>query len=1240
MHRLSSIILLLGLTVKLFSQSPHGAQFKVNCADCHSSAGWDIPYNAWDRTGPIFSKTTGWQIGWDTARFSHTKTDFPLTGQHVRVDCRDCHQSMVFSQANSDCVSCHTDMHNGTVGKDCARCHNTENWLVDNISEIHHDNGFPLLGPHALAACTDCHKSESALRFDPIGNECVNCHLADFAATSSPNHQGAGFSTNCVDCHDVTRFDWNTDRVNHDFFPLTKGHDISDCAKCHTAGSYSNTPSDCISCHKTDYQSAVNPNHQSANFSQNCIECHTTDPDWMPATFAQHDAEFFPIYSGGHKGAWNKCADCHTNPSNFAEYTCVTCHVNPETNNQHSGVNGYSYNSPACLACHPTGNKTDVFDHNNTAFPLTGAHLTTDCAACHTSGYAGTPKDCAACHTTDYNQSANPNHSALAIPTDCAGCHTTSGWEPATFAIHNNYYTLNGAHAAIAGDCAKCHNGNYNNTPNTCAGCHTPDYNQTTNPNHAAAQFPMDCATCHNETAWVPSTFDHNSFYPLTGAHAAIANNCDACHNGNYTNTPNTCAGCHTPDYNQSANPNHVSLNIPTNCESCHTTTGWEPATFAIHNSYYPLSGAHAAIAGDCAACHNGNYINTPNTCAGCHIADYNQTTSPSHASAQFPKDCATCHSETAWIPSTFDHSTFYPLTGAHATIAYNCQLCHNGNYTNTPNTCEGCHTPDYNQSANPNHSTLAIPTDCAGCHTTAGWAPASFAIHNNYYPLNGAHATIANDCAACHNGNYNNTPNTCAGCHTSDYNQTTNPNHTAAQFPTDCAGCHSETAWVPATFDHDGQYFPIYSGKHQGQWDQCVDCHTNPSNFAEFTCTTCHANPETNNQHNGVNGYSYNSPACLACHPTGDATNGFDHNNTAFPLTGAHLTADCIDCHASGYAGTPTDCAACHTTNYNQSSNPNHVTLAIPTNCANCHTTSGWAPATFAIHDNYYPLTGAHATIANDCNACHNGNYTNTPNTCAGCHTPDYNQSTNPNHVTLAIPTDCESCHTPAGWAPATFAIHNNYYPLNGAHAAIANDCAACHNGNYNNTPNTCAGCHMPDYNQTTNPNHVTQQFPTNCAECHSETAWVPSTFNHDNYYPLVGAHAAIANNCNICHNGNYVNTPNTCIGCHQADYNQTNNPNHTSAGFPTTCQDCHSQTAWIPANFDHDGMYFPIYSGSHENVWDQCTDCHISPGNYAVFSCTVCHTNPQTNNQHQGVNGYQYSSPACYACHPDGTH
>ena len=219
----------------------------------------------------------------------------------------------------------------------------------------------------------------------------------------------------------------------------------------------------------------------------------------------------------------------------------------------------------------------------------------------------------------------------------------------------------------------------------------------------------------------------------------------------------------------------------------------------------------------------------------------------------------------------------------------------------------------DFDLSTNPDHNDLGLSTDCVSCHTTApDWNPATFANHNDFYVLNGAHATIANDCASCHNGDYTNTPTTCVGCHQGDYDQTTDPSHTALSFSTDCTMCHSENSWTPATFDHDGQYFPIYSGAHEGEWTACVDCHTTPGNFSEFTCITCHVSAETQEQHNGVAGYTYNSTACLACHPTGNADEAFDHNSTAFPLTGAHNTVDCFSCHTNGFEGTPTEVLVC----------------------------------------------------------------------------------------------------------------------------------------------------------------------------------------------------------------------------------------------------------------------------------------------------------------------------------------
>lgn len=721
MRKLSSLVLSLVFSISLFSQSsPHGADFKTNCMDCHN--------------------TTGWKLDIKTLVFNHSTTKFPLIGQHQAVNCLLCHKSLEFARAGRECVSCHTDMHNQTLGTDCGRCHTPNSWVVNNITEMHQRSRFPLVGAHVAADCFTCHKnaSSSLLNFAPLGINCIDCHQKDFDATTNPKHTLPVYA-NCVDCHKITAITWAGAGINHDKFPLTGGHNISNCQKCHLSPNYADASPVCVSCHQDKYNATTNPNHVASGFSTGCIDCHTTEPGWKPATYAEHELKF-PIYSGKHRkdAVWTNCIECHNNPASYAVFTCIDCHdhYQPKMDAGHGEVQGYAYNSPACFACHPTGNKEGSFNHNTSQFPLTGAHITTECIKCHAQGYTGTSIVCYNCHTQNYTQSVNPDHVAKNIPNDCGTCHTTlPTWKPATFPIHNNYYVLTGAHLPIANDCATCHNGNYATSSNTCFGCHAVKYNQSTNPNHITANFPTTCETCHSQVAWSPSTFNHANVYPLTGAHATIAGNCFACHQGSYVNTPNTCAGCHMPNFNATTNPNHVVLNIPSTCNTCHTT--------------------------------------------------------------------------------------------------------------------------------NPN------------------WTPATFPIHNNYYVLAGAHIAIANNCNDCHNGNYNTAPNTCVGCHQTNYNQTNNPPHAASQFPTTCTDCHTQTAWSPSNWDHDGLYFPIYSGKHNGKWNTCADCHTNPANYAVFTCTTsCHPQASMNSKHQGISGYSYNSAACYNCHPTGNAgkmMNGID---------------------------------------------------------------------------------------------------------------------------------------------------------------------------------------------------------------------------------------------------------------------------------------------------------------------------------------------------------------------------
>lgn len=516
----------------------------MNCAACHTADSWDIPLESWkfdDLVNPKEGETS------TDEQFNHNDTNFPLEGGHANTDCRLCHNALVFNEANTECISCHTDIHHMTVGSDCARCHSVENWLVDNITELHQDNGFPLLGAHAQISCEECHSSESDLQFTRLGNECFNCHLQDFLATTEPNHIEAGYSQDCMDCHDVNAYSWAAN-ILHDFFPLEKGHDISDCGACHVNPDFTGVPTDCFACHQMDFESAVNPDHQALNFSTDCAACHSLDINWMPARYLEHDTDFFPIYSGSHAGEWDDCLDCHPNPANYAEFTCTTCHGKSETDDEHDDVGGYVYNSTACLACHPTGEEDGVFDHNRTNFPLTGAHIGVDCNDCHTNGFEGTPTDCAACHAMDFEATTSPDHEVLGFSTDCASCHTTNpNWMPATFAMHDQYYELKGAHRAIESDCAACHNSTFTNTPTTCFGCHESDYEQANSPNHQSAGFPTDCESCHNENAWAPANFDHDGMYfPIySGNHRNEWDDCVECHTtpGNFALF--SCIDCH-----------------------------------------------------------------------------------------------------------------------------------------------------------------------------------------------------------------------------------------------------------------------------------------------------------------------------------------------------------------------------------------------------------------------------------------------------------------------------------------------------------------------------------------------------------------------------------------------------------------------------------------------------------------------------------------------------------------------
>jgi hypothetical protein len=332
-YRIQLIIFSLFSFINLINaSSPHGKDFKIDCSTCHQTENWTK------------IKENG---------FNHNKTNFPLTGQHKSLNCKKCHSTLVFTDTKAECNACHNDMHEGSVGKDCERCHTTSTWVVNNIREIHQNQGFPLLGAHATSDCNRCHISSTKLRFEKISSDCYACHKTEYYATSTPNHKEAGFDTDCSRCHNMNSYDWSGKGYNHNFFPLSGGHKI-DCINCHKDG-YKGLSSECVSCHLADYTATKNPAHATANFSKDCKLCHTIN-SWKPASF-DHDSQYFPIYSGTHRGEWSNCNECHKNTNNYADFSCIDCHEHSKSkmDSEHRGERDYVYNSKNCLSCHPRG---------------------------------------------------------------------------------------------------------------------------------------------------------------------------------------------------------------------------------------------------------------------------------------------------------------------------------------------------------------------------------------------------------------------------------------------------------------------------------------------------------------------------------------------------------------------------------------------------------------------------------------------------------------------------------------------------------------------------------------------------------------------------------------------------------------------------------------------------------------------------------------------------------------------
>jgi len=381
---------------------PHDGQFgRTVCSDCHGQSDW--------KPAP---------------GFDHDRARYRLTGRHRQVECEDCHTKTTRPGGTSvqfrplafgQCSSCHADFHKGSMGPTCTDCHSTRRWGMNRAefegSFDHSRTGFDLEGAHDTLQCASCHDAggqAEAIQMSfvrgtrgrtyarPIAEDCGSCHV--------DQHKGAMGPT-CTNCHDTDRWDINRSEFEDTFdhsrtgFKLTGVHDSLQCKGCHdaegespgirmsfdaaTVGREYARPivEDCLSCHVDQHQGAF----ADAPAGPVCSNCHGSDT-WLPTTYDlfRHNEETAFELTGPHLAV--PCRSCHEAaeseaPRDFtiADQTCAGCHVR---NKPHAG----QFAGRPCADCH-TDDSFEIpdFDHDQTRYPLDGAHSEVPCAGCHVS---------------------------------------------------------------------------------------------------------------------------------------------------------------------------------------------------------------------------------------------------------------------------------------------------------------------------------------------------------------------------------------------------------------------------------------------------------------------------------------------------------------------------------------------------------------------------------------------------------------------------------------------------------------------------------------------------------------------------------------------------------------------------------------------------------------------------------------------------------------------------------------
>lgn len=199
-------------------------------------------------------------------------------------------------------------------------------------------------------------------------------------------------------------------------------------------------------------------------------------------------------------------------------------------------------------------------------------------------------------------------------------------------------------------------------------------------------------------------------------------------------------------------------------------------------------------------------------------------------------------------------------------------------------------------------------------------------------------------------------------------------------------------------------------------------------------------------------------------------------------------------------------------------------------------------------------------------------------------------------------------------------------------AHAKWEEDCAQCHvKFDRAAQDKRCLDCHKETRaDMQAHTGFHGKMKPQACKACHAEHKGAgaklitldKSQFDHSaTGFMLHGKHQKVE--CEKCHvvGKKFREAQKTCLSCHRKD-------DVHKGSLGTNCTDCHTESNWKEAKFDHDKARFPL-TGKH--VETKCGECHKDTAyRETPRGCIGCHRGIDEQKGHKGQFGEK-----CETCH-----